>query len=103
MKTKSRYTCPSCNLALQIARSPKNPNPFFVLWCGNSRCPSDYATNDGGTGDTEEAAYRSLLLAVKHEEDKTTEAECEPLTPEDQKERNADAMAERANDQRGCL
>ncbi len=85
------------------AKSAKNPAPHHIVWCGNSRCPSYYATNDGGTGATEEAAYRSLFLAVKHEEDKLTEQGCEPLTPEEQKDRNADAMAERANDQRGCL
>ncbi len=85
-------------MELAPAKSPKNPEPYTIIWCGNSHCPSDYATNDGGTGDTEEEAYRSLLLAVKHEEDKTTEAECEPLTPEEQKDRDKWAIAEHQND-----
>ncbi len=101
MKSKT-FTCPSCNLALQMelapAKSPKNPQPYYILHCGNSRCPSPFATNDGGTGDTEEAAYRSLLLAVKHEEDKEIEQESEPLTPEELRERNEIEKAEHAND-----
>jgi len=70
-----------------------------IVWCGNVRaCPSEEAANNGGSGPTEEAAYRALLLSVKHEEDRETEAECEPLSAEDLRDKNAWAKAEHANE-----
>jgi len=104
---KSKFQCPSCQNVLQKqiapAKSAKNPQPYVILWCGNrSRCPSVEAANNGGSGETEEAAYQSLLLAVKHEEELMDNAaeqhELATLTEEDQADRNAWAKAEHAND-----
>lgn len=104
--TSHFFRCPMCNQPLQkeIKGSQYHDAIRVILWCGNvSRCPSAEAANNGGSGPTEEAAYRALLLAVKHEEDQETEVECEPLTAEYLKDRNEWAKAERKNDQRGCL
>lgn len=99
-----RFQCPCCSNQLQKEVNPPTVATarHTIVWCGNPRCPSD-VSNNGGTGPTEEAAYRALLLSVKHEEDRETERECEPLTAEDLKDRNEWAKAERKNDQRGCL
>lgn len=91
---KSSFLCPACNQPLQKDFAKDRP---FMLWCSNPRCPSD-VSNNGGSGPTEEAAYRALLLAVKHEEDREMERECEPLTEEDAKDKAAWAKAEHAND-----
>jgi len=98
----SKFTCPRCSHPLQI-KHELTPAPErrvkVIVWCGNVRaCPSEEAANDGGSGPTEEAAYRALLLSVKAEEDKETERECEPLSPEDLRDKNEWAKAEHAND-----
>ncbi len=96
---KSECLCPSCKQPLtkeeHPPRSKSTPRPYVQLFCENPRCPSDAARNDGGSADTEMRAYVALLNTVDHE----TEQECAEVV----QDRNADAMAERANDQRGCL
>jgi len=99
---KSKFLCPSCEHPLQWKFAPeksdKNPSPYAIVWCGNSRCPSDAAANNGGSGPTEEAAYRALLLSVKHEEDKEIAEETPELSAEDCRNLAEDWKAEHAND-----
>ena len=99
-----RFQCPSCGNLLQV-KHELTPAPErrvnVIVWCGNvSRCPSERATNDGGSGPTEEAAYRALLLAVWHEEDNAKEPET-VLSAEELHDKNAWAKADRHNDQTG--
>lgn len=97
--SRSHFLCPLCNQPLQKQLSQLLlRGPQVTLWCGNvSRCPSERAANDGGSGATEEAAYRALLLAVKHEEDNAEEPE-QVLSAEELHERNEDWKADHAND-----
>jgi len=100
MKSK-QFVCPACQQyltkELRPSKSPKNPQPYVILYCANPRCISDAAKDDGGSGPTEQSAYRSLCLSIDNE----TEQECEPWEGEseaDRKERIKDQIAERLND-----
>lgn len=92
---KSKHHCPSCQQLLTLEELPPRsktvPKPYFQVFCGNPRCPSDAAQKDGGSGDTEGHAYLSLCNAIDNE----TENECDP---EAQKDRNEWAKAEHASD-----
>jgi len=72
-------------------RSKVVTKPYVQLYCENPRCPSDAAQNDGGSGPTEQSAYRSLCSVI----DTETENECDHI---EQSDRNAWAKAEHAND-----
>ncbi len=97
---KSQFKCPSCGQILAKEELPppsrSTPRPYINLYCSNPRCPSDVAQQDGGSADTEHKAYLSLCNAVDNE----TENECDPIAKQD---RDKWAMAERKNDQKGCL
>ncbi len=96
----TEYTCPACHnpLLKELHPNPskRNPNPYTVLYCGNPRCPSDVAQNDGGSADTEHKAYLSLCNAMDNE----TENECDLIAKQD---RDKWAVAERKNDQEGTI
>ena len=97
MRSK-KFHCPGCRELLTIEFRPANVDkPYCIMWCSTGpRCPSP-AANDGGSGPTEEEAYRSLLAAV----DQETEKECEPLvkySPDELKERILTQKAEHEND-----
>lgn len=83
-----RFTCPSCSVPLTAEELYDHS---WQLGCDNPRCPSDVAQKDGGSGKTQEDAYRSLCNAVDNE--------CEQLMDLDAKrERDLQAMAERQMD-----
>lgn len=92
---KSKFKCPSCRAPLAMeehpTRSKVNPKPYIVIFCGNVRCPSDAAQKEGGSGPTEEEAYRSLDAVIDHE----TESELDPI---EQKDRIEWEKAEHKND-----
>ncbi len=97
---KSTYPCPACKTLLLKELHPnpskKNPNPYHVLYCGNPRCPSDVARQDGGSAETEHKAYLSLCNACDNELADLDNAEI-------QQDKNAWAKAERKNDQEGAI
>ena len=94
----STFRCPSCSSILEQELHPaKAAKPYVLVYCPNPRCISDAAKDDGGSGPTEEDAYRSLCAAVDNE----TEQQCEPWEGEstlDRKERILTEKAERKND-----
>ncbi len=97
---RSTLKCPACQQPLAKeeipAKSKSTPRPYIQLWCANPRCSSDAAQNDGGSAENERQAYLALLATVDNE----TETQCDEVT---QADKNAWAVAERKNDQRGCL
>jgi hypothetical protein len=98
---KSKLCCPACQeyltKELHPAKSAATPKPYVLLFCENPRCISHVANHEGGSGPTEQAAYRALCFAVDNE----TEQECDPWDGEsevDRRERLKDQIAERLND-----
>lgn len=92
------FLCPSCNNPLDSEQQPAalaDQGSYWILWCKNKRCPSDVAQWDGGSGPTQEAAYRSLCAAVDHESEMLSETE---EAQEAKKERDKEIMAERLGD-----
>src|SRR6185369_2104621 len=83
----SKFNCPSCSFPLEkdiFTRAKKFDGQYFQVWCHNVKCPSDVAQKDGGSAETEEAAYRNLCNAVDNETERLGHFTDE--TEEDRKE-----------------
>jgi hypothetical protein len=94
----STFRCPNCQQLLSKELHPRNaPKPYVQLWCTSRQCHHTAAQWEGGSGPTEENAYRSLCAAVDNE----TEQQCEPWEGEsilDRKEQIEAVKAERKRD-----
>jgi hypothetical protein len=93
--TMKPFLCPSCEKPLASDQHPLVAGGYFTMWCPNKRCPSDVAQWDGGSGPTQEAAYRSLCAAVDHESEMLSETE-EAIAA--QKEKDLEFKADRDMD-----
>jgi len=84
---KSKFKCPACEALLEkdtFTRVKEADGQRVQVWCDNVKCPSDVAQKDGGSAETEEAAYRNLCAAVDHETERLGHFTDE--TEEDRKE-----------------